>query len=221
MYVGVTFLYVTLFSSNICMLVIYVFYVTQQTYICYCSPSHMLLKKSHNMHMFFSLVCSASGPIWTLRHGIQVHIVTMGSYKFYGWVSWSCFNCVITERLRVTVNPQIEVAWQPGKQVWVTVLISQQPTQRDKRCVRMHFTQKHIVLIHVRHHVSIFECLFFVPCLQQRSETNGEVVWPCKLPIDSLPMQQLASSPALMSCLSNTPWVFFWVQSQASSRLTA
>jgi len=37
-------------------------------------------------------------------HGIQVHSVTMGSYKFYVWVSWSCFNCVITERLRVTVE---------------------------------------------------------------------------------------------------------------------
>jgi len=53
MYVEVTFLYVTLFSSNICMLVIYLFYVTQQTYIYYCSPSHMLFKKTHNMHMFF------------------------------------------------------------------------------------------------------------------------------------------------------------------------
>jgi len=106
--------------------------------------------------MFFSLVCSMSGPMSSPRHGIQVHSVTIGSYKFYGWVSWSCFNCVITERLRVTVNPQCEVAWQPGKQVWVVVLISQQPTQRDKTCVRMLFTQKHIILIHVRHHVLIY-----------------------------------------------------------------
>jgi len=81
-YVGVTSLYVTLFSSNICMLVIYLFYVTQQTYICYCSPSHMLFKKSQNTHMFFSLVCCTSGPMSSLRHGIQVHSVTMGSYKF-------------------------------------------------------------------------------------------------------------------------------------------
>jgi len=41
-----------------------------------------------------------------------------GSYKFYGWVSWSCFNCDIT----VTVNPQ---SFQPGKQVYVAVLIAQ------------------------------------------------------------------------------------------------
>ena len=67
------------------------------------------------------------------RHGTQFHSVTMGSCKFYGWVSWSCFNCVITERLRFTVNPQ---SLQSGKQVWVAVLISQQPTQWDKWCVR-------------------------------------------------------------------------------------
>jgi len=53
MYVGVTFGYVTLISSNICMLVIYLFYVTQQPYACYCSPWHMLFKKSQNMHMCF------------------------------------------------------------------------------------------------------------------------------------------------------------------------
>ena len=52
-YVVVTFLYVNLFSSNIYMLVIYLFYVTQQTYIWYCSPWHMLFKKSHDMHKFF------------------------------------------------------------------------------------------------------------------------------------------------------------------------
>jgi len=28
-------------------------YVTQKTYVCYCSPSHMLFKTSHTMHMFF------------------------------------------------------------------------------------------------------------------------------------------------------------------------
>ena len=33
--------------------------------------------------------------------------------------------------------------------------------------------------------------------------------WPCKLPIDSLPLQQLASSPALMSCLSKQPRCWF------------
>jgi len=48
-------MYVALFSSNIHMLVIYLFYVTQKTCLCYCSPWHMLFKKSHNMHMFFFL----------------------------------------------------------------------------------------------------------------------------------------------------------------------
>jgi len=60
--VGFTFMYVALLSSNICMLVIYLFYVTQKTNLCYCSPWHMLFKTSHNMHMFFSLVCSTPGP---------------------------------------------------------------------------------------------------------------------------------------------------------------
>jgi len=32
------------------------------------------------------------------------------------------------------------------------------------------------------------------------TQKNTQGVWPCKLPIDSLPLQQLASSPALMSC---------------------
>ena len=60
---GLQFIYVTLFSSNIYTLVINWFYVTQKTYICYCSPGwHMLFKKSHNMHMFF-LVCSTPGPM--------------------------------------------------------------------------------------------------------------------------------------------------------------
>jgi len=38
---------------------------------------------------------------------------------------------------------------------------------------------------------------------------NTPGVWPCKLPIDSLPLQHLASSPALMSCLSNNLAVGF------------
>ena len=54
-------------------------------------------------------------------HGIQVHSVTMESYKFYGWMSL-CFNCVIIERLRLTVNTQ---SIQPGKQVLIAVLIEQ------------------------------------------------------------------------------------------------
>jgi len=49
---GLNFIYVILFSSDIYMLVIYLFYVTQKTYICYCSPWHILIEKSHNMHMF-------------------------------------------------------------------------------------------------------------------------------------------------------------------------
>jgi len=50
---GLHFIYDTLLSSNIYMLLVYLFYVSQKTYISYCSPWHMLFKKSHNMHMFF------------------------------------------------------------------------------------------------------------------------------------------------------------------------
>jgi len=37
------------------------------------------------------------------------------------------------------------------------------------------------------------------------TQKNTQGVWPGKLPIDSLPLQQLALSPALMSCLSKQP----------------
>ena len=39
-----------------------------------------------------------------------------------------------------------------------------------------------------------------VYCYGTHNNTQG--VWSCKLPLDSLPLQQLALSPALMSCLS-------------------
>jgi len=37
------------------------------------------------------------------------------------------------------------------------------------------------------------------------TQSNTQGVWPCKLPIDSLPLQLLAKSPKLMSDLSNQP----------------
>ena len=40
-------------------------------------------------------------------------------------------------------------------------------------------------------------------------QKNTQGVWPCKLPIESLPLQQLASSPALMSCLGKQPRCWF------------
>jgi len=163
-----------------------IFHVTQQKYICYCSLSYKLFKKSHKCTCFFL-----------------------------------CLNCVITERLRVTVNPQSEVVWQPDKQVWVAVLISQQPTQRDKTCVRMLFTQKYVILIHVRHHASIYVFLFFCTvsptadgnqrrvCLLKQDMSAGEDANCCsgRLSIGNL------------QC--HTPWVFSWVPSRASLRLIA
>jgi len=41
------------------------------------------------------------------------------------------------------------------------------------------------------------------------TQKNTQGVWPCKSPIDSLPLRLLASSPALMSCLSKQPRCWF------------
>jgi len=41
------------------------------------------------------------------------------------------------------------------------------------------------------------------------TQKNTQGVWTCKLPIESIPLQQLASSPALMSCLSKQPRHWF------------
>jgi len=38
-----------------------------------------------------------------------------------------------------------------------------------------------------------------------RTQKNTQGVWPCRLPIDSLPLQQLALSTALISCLGKQP----------------
>ena len=47
--------YVTLFSSNIYILVICLFCVIHKTYMCYCSPWHVLFQKSNNMHILLFL----------------------------------------------------------------------------------------------------------------------------------------------------------------------
>ena len=41
------------------------------------------------------------------------------------------------------------------------------------------------------------------------NQKKNQGVWPYKLPIDRLPLQQLASSPALMSRLSKQPRRWF------------
>jgi len=41
------------------------------------------------------------------------------------------------------------------------------------------------------------------------TQKKSKGVWPCKLCFDSLPLQQLTSSPALMSCLSKQPRRWF------------
>jgi len=42
-----------------------------------------------------------------------------------------------------------------------------------------------------------------------RGTKNSQGAWPCKLPIDSLPLQLLAKSPGLMSDLSKQPRLNF------------
>jgi len=136
----------------------------------------MLFQKSHDMHIIFSLVSSTPAPMSSLDTVSKFtlsqrdHTSSMVGYHYH--VSTASSQRYLDSQSR---NPESEFAWQPGKQVWVSVLISQLPAQWDKTCDRGLYTQKLVILIHVRHHVSIYVWLFFVPCLQQRSETNGEV----------------------------------------------
>ena len=131
MYVGVTFLYVTVFLSNICMLVICLF-ILHNKHIYVIVVPHTCCSKHPTPCT--CLVCCTSGPMH--------HSGTVSNFIVSQWES--------------------EVVWQPGQQAWVAVLISQQPTQRNKTCVRMIFTQEHFILIHVKHRVSIYVYLFFL-----------------------------------------------------------
>ena len=110
---------------------------------------------------------------------------------------------------------------QPGQQVWVAVLISQQPTRRNKTFVRMFFTQKHIIPIHVKHQVSMYVCLFFctVSPTAVRNQRRG-----CLLKQDMSAGEDdncCSGRLSIGNLQGHTPWVFFWVPSRASSRLTA
>jgi len=67
----------------------------------------MLFKTSHTMHMFFSLVCCTSGPMSSLRHGIQVHSVTMGSYKW-------CERCLLITESPKTPGHYRYLIWVLG-----------------------------------------------------------------------------------------------------------
>jgi len=75
---GLHFIYVTLFSSNIYMLVMYLLIVTQKTNECYSSPWHMLLKKSHNMRMFFKPgpMSSTRSEQWVWESGPKIDPAT-------------------------------------------------------------------------------------------------------------------------------------------------
>ena len=187
----------------------------------YCSPWHMLFKKSHNMHMFFSLVCSTPGPMSSLdtvsKFTVSQWDITSSMVGYHDHVSTASSQRYCESQSR---KPEAEFAWQPGKQVWVSVLISQQPTERDKTCVRKLFTQKHIILIHVRHHVSIYVCLFFCTvsptavgiqqrgCLLKEDMSAGEDANCC------------SGRQSIGILQGHTPWVLFWVPSRASTRLT-
>jgi len=48
------------------------------------------------------------------------------------------------------------------------------------------------------------------------TQSNTQGLWPCKLPINSLPLPLLAKSPQLIFDLSNSLAEFFWVRLQGS-----
>jgi len=112
-------------------------------------------------------------------------------------------------------QPSVMTTWQTG------VGGGPHLTVAHSACVRWLFTQKHIILIHVRHHVSIYVCFFVrtVPptavgnyrrgCLLKQDMSAGDNANCCsgRLSIGNLQ--------------GHTPWVFFGVPSRASSRLTA
>jgi len=76
---------------------------------------------------------------------------------------------------------------------------SKQVCRLKQTCTPTGATRKYLTTI-----TDVFLLNYTVSLDEARDGTqkNTQGVWPCKLPIDSLPLQQLASSPALMSCLS-------------------
>jgi len=107
--------------------------------------------------MYFSLVYCTSGPTSSLKRGLAVRdTVTLNMDSSLARVghNLTIIWCRIS-RCRNILSRYLRRPRQPSQQVRVAVLISQQRTQRNKTCVRMLFTQKHIILIHVKHRVSI------------------------------------------------------------------
>jgi len=77
---GSHLIYVTLFSSNVYMLVIYIclcYTICQKPYTCYCSPWHIMFKKTHDMHVVFFCLQYA----WT--YVIVWHVIWFHSLQCY------------------------------------------------------------------------------------------------------------------------------------------
>jgi len=83
---------------------------------------------------------------------------------------------------------------------------SKQVCRLKQKCMPTGAARKYLTTI-----TDVFLLNYAVSLDEERDGTQKDTqgVWPCEIPIDSLPLQQLASSPALMSCLSKQPRRWF------------
>ena len=165
------FIYVQikLFSSDIYMLMIYLFYVTQQTYICYCNPWHMLFKKFHDMHMlfFWSAVClDPCHPTWYTSsqcHNRIIQVVWLGimtMFQLRHHRETACHN-----------QPSVTTIWQTGVGggPHLTVALS----AKHDMCQLTFYSRTYYPNSCQKSRADF--CAFFCT-LTQRSETISEVV---------------------------------------------
>jgi len=118
-------------------------------------------------------------------------------------------------------HSQPSLSWQAGKQVWVAALISQQPTQSNKTYVRYLFFKIHIIKKKLCQTSRVDLCvLFFLyPPIAVGNHQRG-----CLLKQDMSAGYNANCCSGRLSIgnlQGHTPWVFFWVPSRASSRLSA
>jgi len=230
MYVGVTFLYLTAFLSKICMLVIYVFMLHNKHIYVIVVP-HICCSKHPTPCTCFFLWCTVrldpchhSGTVskftvsqWdhtSLRVGYHDHVWTVSSQRVYE--SQSTLNPRLHDNL---VN---RCGWRSSSH---SSPLSK--TRHVSGCYLLTNISYHscktssVYYIYIYIYIYIYECLFFCTvsptavgnqrrgCLLKRDMSSGEDANCCtgRLSISNL--------------RGHTPWVFFWVQSRASSRLTA
>ena len=134
----------------------------------------MLFKKSHNMHMIFSLVCSTPGPISSLDTVFKFTVSqwdhTSSMVGYHDHVSTR--NC----ESQSTLNPRLH-------DTLVNRCGCRSSSHSSSPLSETKYVSGDSLLKNISYYfMSDITCrfisaFFFVPCLQQRSETNGEVVY--------------------------------------------